>query len=292
MNNAYKYMSQLQLLILNVGYAKHNADWNWKNISSPFMRIYYITDGCAEIIFDDNIQKLKKGYLYIIPPYTKHSYECHGKFYHYYLHIYEDRSNSSISSLDSWNYPLEIKAEGIDENLMKRLCNINPTMSLNQSNPLTYDNNATLINNIAKNKRRSISQIIESKGIVFQLFSRFLNRITPKADVNDDRLISCITYIRKNINENIKIEQLADICSLSKDHFIHIFKKEVGIPPLRYINQKKIEKAQLLLVTTDIPLKEISYALSIDDHSYFTRLFKKNVGVSPIIYRNIHSKIK
>ena len=67
----------------------------------------------------------------------------------------------------------------------------------------TYDNNATLINNIAKNKRRSISQIIESKGIVFQLFSRFLNRITPKADVNDDRLISCITYIRKNINENI-----------------------------------------------------------------------------------------
>ena len=97
---------------------------------------------------------------------------------------------------------------------------------------------------------------------------------------------------RKNINENIKIEQLADICSLSKDHFIHIFKKEVGIPPLRYINQKKIEKAQLLLVTTYIPLKEISYALSIDDHSYFTRLFKKNVGVSPIIYRNIHSKIK
>ena len=35
-------IDQLHLLILNVGLAIHNADWNWKNVSSPFARLYYI----------------------------------------------------------------------------------------------------------------------------------------------------------------------------------------------------------------------------------------------------------
>ena len=44
-------IDQLHLLILNVGLAIHNADWNWKNVSSPFTRLYYIMEGTAQIIF-------------------------------------------------------------------------------------------------------------------------------------------------------------------------------------------------------------------------------------------------
>ena len=40
-------IDQLHLLILNVGLAIHNADWNWKNVSSPFTRLYYIMEGTA-----------------------------------------------------------------------------------------------------------------------------------------------------------------------------------------------------------------------------------------------------
>ena len=48
-------IDQLHLLILNVGLAIHNADWNWKNVSSPFTRLYYIMEGTAQIIFPDGI---------------------------------------------------------------------------------------------------------------------------------------------------------------------------------------------------------------------------------------------
>ena len=41
-------IDQLHLLILNVGLAIHNADWNWKNVSSPFTRLYYIMEGTAQ----------------------------------------------------------------------------------------------------------------------------------------------------------------------------------------------------------------------------------------------------
>ena len=83
---------------------------------------------------------------------------------------------------------------------------------------------------------------------------------------------------------------LAAISCLSKDHFIRLFKKEVGNTPLQYINQKKIEKAQLILITEDIPVKNIAYLLAYEDHSYFNRLFKKITGVTPQQYRELYKK--
>lgn len=78
---------------------------------------------------------------------------------------------------------------------------------------------------------------------------------------------------------------LADIACVNGCYLIRLFKREVGLSPLRYINQKKIEKAQLLLLTADMPVKEIAYELGFFDLSYFIRLFKKKVGVTPQEYR-------
>ena len=46
-------VDDLRLLVLNVGYAVHNSDWNWKDVSSPFTRLYYVTDGHAQIRMED-----------------------------------------------------------------------------------------------------------------------------------------------------------------------------------------------------------------------------------------------
>lgn len=71
-----------------------------------------------------------------------------------------------------------------------------------------------------------------------------------------------------------------------KDHFIRLFKKETGITPLKYINQKKIEKAQLILITDETPVKNVAFSLSYGDYSYFNRLFKKTTRLTPQEYRN------
>ena len=75
--------------MLNVGYATHHADWNWKQVNSPFMRIFYIVDGEAILHLPKEDVSLKPGYMYVIPAHTMHSYECHGVFKLYYMHIYE-----------------------------------------------------------------------------------------------------------------------------------------------------------------------------------------------------------
>ena len=282
-------IDQLHLLILNVGLAIHNADWNWRNVNSPFTRLYYVTEGAARILLPTGIQELKPDHLYLVPSFTTHSYLCDTHFVHYYLHIYEDHQSES-SILEDFSFPTEIPAGDLELPLIKRLCGINPTMQLPQSDPTSYDNNPTLIKNIIKNKQRTFCDKVESRGRVYQLMARFLKDAQPKTEINDDRIQKVLSYIRENIYKTIDIDSLAAISCLSKDHFIRLFKKEINNTPLQYINQKKIEKAQLILITDSMPVKNISYLLAYEDHSYFNRLFKKLTGVTPQQYRDRYKK--
>ena len=278
-------IDQLHLLILNVGLAIHNADWNWKNVSSPFTRLYYIMEGTAQIIFPDGMQELKPHHLYLVPSFTTHSYQCNSHFTHYYLHIYEDHQSES-GILEDWNFPIEIPAGNLELPLIKRLCEINPTMQLPQSDPTSYDNNPTLIRNIIKNKQRTFCDKVESRGIVYQLIARFLKDAKPKVEVNDNRIQKVLSHIRKNIYKTVDIDSLAAISCLSKDHFIRLFKKEVGTTPLQYINQKKIEKSEELLKQGQYKIYEVAEIMGFQTVQHFSNTFKKVTGEAPGKYKN------
>ena len=280
-------VEQMHPLVLNVGLAVHNADWNCKNVNSTFTRLYYVTEGSAQIELPDGIYTLSPKHMYFIPAFTIHTNICKSNFVHYYLHIYEDHYSDN-DWLDHWKFPVEIEATDLDLALFKRLCEINPHMTLQKSDPTTYDNNPTLMQNLIKNRQRAFCDKVESRGIVFQLLSRFFKQGQSKIEMEDNRIAKTVLYIRKHLNEAIELEKLAEISCLSKDHFIRLFKKELGTTPLQYINQKKIEKAQLLLITEELAVKEIAFQLAFDDYSYFNRLFKKTTGVTPQEYRRLY----
>lgn len=280
-------VEQMHPLVLNVGLAVHNADWNWKNVNSPFTRLYYVTEGSAQIELPDGIYTLSPKHMYFIPAFTIHTNICKSNFVHYYLHIYEDHYSDN-DWLDHWKFPVEIEATDLDLALFKRLCEINQHMTLQKSDPTTYDNNPTLMQNLIKNRQRAFCDKVESRGIVFQLLSRFFKQGQSKIEMEDNRIAKTVLYIRKHLNEAIELEKLAEISCLSKDHFIRLFKKELGTTPLQYINQKKIEKAQLLLITEELAVKEIAFQLAFEDYSYFNRLFKKITGVTPQEYRRLY----
>lgn len=277
-------VEQLHPLVLNVGKAVHHADWNWKNVSSPFTRLYYVTEGTAQIELSDGVHVLTPGHMYFIPAFTVHTNICDSYFVHYYIHIYEE-CHSDEDWLDKLEIPLEVETGKLDLLLFRRLCEINPYMSLEKSDPETYDNNPTLMRNLLLNKQRPFYDKIESRGIVLQLLSHFFKRAQYKVEIKDKRIEKAVFYIRKHIYEAIDLDMLAQNSCLSKDHFIRLFKKETGTPPLKYINQKKIEKAQLILVTETLTIKELAYCLAFEDYSYFNRLFKKITGLTPQQYR-------
>lgn len=277
-------VDQLHLLTLNVGYAQHNGDWNWKNVRSPFARLYYVTEGSAQINIGTEFYTLTPRHLYFVPAFTEHSYVCDSLFSHYYIHIYEEQQDGT-GLLDEWTFPVEVEASETDLELVKRLCYINPFMRLPESDPTSYDNHPTLVSNIQLNQRRPFCDKVESRGILFILMSRFLKRATAKAEVKDDRIHQILAHIRRNINSQLRIETLAEMACMSKDHFIRIFKRETGETPNAYIAHRKQEKAELLLITTDLSIKAIATTLGYDDASYFNKLFKKHAGLTPQQYR-------
>ena len=278
-------IEQLNPVVLNTGLALHDADWNWKNVYSPFTRLYYVTEGEAQVELEDGLHDLTPGHLYIIPAFCRHTNICHGPFVHYYLHLYED-SRMDENLLEQWNFPFEIEAGRLELELFRRLCEITPQMKLPQSDPTTYDNHPTLVKTLAKNQQLAFCDKVESRGIVLQLLARFFRKAQRKHTAKDERIGKTITYILQHMDEEISLEVLANRAYLSKDHFIRLFKQEMNMTPLKYINLKKIEKAQLILATEDLPVKKVAYCLAFEDDSYFSRLFKKMTGMTPQEYRS------
>lgn len=275
-------IDELHLFTLNVGYAYHNADWNWKNVRSPFARLYYVTEGEAEVEIEGRVHRLTPRHLYFIPAFTRHSNICTGVFAHYYLHIYEE---ASTSILDEWQYPVELPADEADLHLFRRMCELFPDRVLPASNPVSYDNQQMLAQNLHSNQMRPLGQKMESRGIVLMLMSRFICAATPKSVVKDNRISNALAYIRENINNRIEVSTLADMACMSKDHFTRMFRKETGETPNQYIILRKMEKAELLIVTTNLSVKAIARGLGYDDSSYFNRLFRKQTGITPQQYR-------
>ena len=79
--------------------------------------------------------------------------------------------------------------------------------------------------------------------------------------------------------------QLAEIANLNPTYFSNLFSKLIGISPLQYLNKRRIEKAQELLIGTHDTLYLIARQVGFSDEYYFSRIFKKTVGISPDKYR-------
>ncbi|RZF59821.1 helix-turn-helix domain-containing protein [Sphingobacterium corticibacterium] len=275
---------QLDFILLNIGYAEHHADWNWKNINSPFTRIHVVKKGTAWLKRDGNKYQLKEGHLYLTPSYTPHSYECGDEFCLYYIHIYETLEKKS-SVFDQLNFPIEIEGDSLLLDLIERLYAINPGRELSFYDPDAYDNSTELIKNIAMQGHTPLALELESHGIIQQLISRFFAFATQKMPNVDERMARVLEYIHSNIHTPIGIDQLAEMSFLTKDHFIRLFKKQLNCTPGKYINQKKIEKAQLMMLLQNYSVQELAFQLGFENVSYFNRLFKKLTGENPTNYR-------
>ncbi len=85
------------------------------------------------------------------------------------------------------------------------------------------------------------------------------------------------------------IDTIDDVCKdlyINRFYLTHLFKDSIGIPPLKYLIQKRIEHAKSLLETTDKSIGIIAKECGYLDTAYFCRVFKKVTSVTPKAYRD------
>ena len=81
------------------------------------------------------------------------------------------------------------------------------------------------------------------------------------------------------------VEEVAEQLEVSREHLVRAFHKEVGMPPGKYLNMRKLEYAKQLLLETDQSVAFIGQAAGFVNANYFIRVFRKTVGVTPRVFR-------
>lgn len=283
-----KNLLQFSFSLLNVDYVQLNESWNYQNVISPYYRLYYIDKGEGTISGISREQKLEGGYIYLIPSYTLCNLNCKKFLNQYFIQFFEDSKNG-ISLFQNNRTVMKLMATETDVLHFKRMLSINPGRGINRSdNPKIYEKQHYYKEYKALNERTSLSQKFENQGILLQLLSRFLDSKNLQMK-NPQRLPSTVlesmSYIQLNLNEKISIKDLATLANQNNDYFSRQFLAHVGKRPLGYIHEKRIERAQYLITTTNKTFMEISSETGFSSVPHFSKIFKRLVNLTPNEYK-------
>jgi AraC family transcriptional regulator len=135
---------------------------------------------------------------------------------------------------------------------------------------------------------------IYGDGLAVALAARLLRRYSAHVTVshNCNALMSGYTlrrvtnYIEDNLTKDLTLAEIAGVVHMSPHYFSRAFRKSTGIPPHRYVIDRRIEKAKTLLSDKQLPLVEVGLSAGFQNQSHFTTLFHKRTGMTPKVYRS------
>jgi AraC-like DNA-binding protein len=102
----------------------------------------------------------------------------------------------------------------------------------------------------------------------------------------EPRMHRVIRLMTEELRREVPIKELARSVNLSSSRFRHLFKDSTGLSPTQYLKVRRMQKAQQLLETTFLSVKEVMLRVGLTDKSHFTRGFKQLYGLSPVKYRS------
>ena len=107
-----------------------------------------------------------------------------------------------------------------------------------------------------------------------------------------DKIKAAAEFVKTYYDQPIKISDIAYEVNLSAGRLCHLFKEQMGITPIGYLTNIRIERARKLLLTTDKKCCNLYYEVGFNSQAYFVRRFKEIVGMSPAQFRAANSQSK
>ena len=119
--------------------------------------------------------------------------------------------------------------------------------------------------------------------------SASLNGDDPTAELPADvlRVLPALQLIETQLAERVTVPTLAAAVHLDPSYFSLLFRRVTGVPPLRYVIRRRLDRSFELLSTTAMPLREVAQRCGFSDALYFSRAFRRSQGVPPTEYRRL-----
>ena len=267
----YKEDKNIPLGVVNCGSARVFGEYTSPEYRHKGFVFMFATEGEGEIIIEDKSYTMKKGDVI-----------CY--------RTTNTRVTVSAKS-DTWSYKW-IEITGSSSNFY--YCKINeksfPIPTINQfPEEISIYHYNKISNNLSD---ASDSAILKNNSHICELLSEFLvhiNEPAPQKENYSKNFSELFAYTEKNYFADITVEQMADFFSLSKYHFIRIFKEYLGITPMKYIRNLRIAKASELLLRTDRTVEEIAEIVGYSTAAGFIENFKAVQKTTPLKYRKLNS---
>lgn len=121
------------------------------------------------------------------------------------------------------------------------------------------------------------------------LRARYAGESIPReADIGPLSRLQCEelqAYIDAHIQENISLEHLAMVVGYSVSHLRRVFQKSFGMPPHRYIIERRVEQAKALVPDQNFSMADVALLSGFSSQAHMNMLFKRLTGVTPGAFR-------
>jgi len=286
-----KIFASLDLKVLTIQRTVAGSWWDYKNVISPFSRLWLILDGQGVVRHHGREFKLQPGQIHLVPPFTAHDCSCTRRLDHFHLH-FVSRLPTGVDLLSLLDFEFQTKAPAGFLKHFRKLENIYPDSKLPCFDPARDEYRR--MPSQAERAAQRIAPVdwLEANARLFLLLNPFLKSAREHEGVHAraTRLfLSVQEFIHSHMHEPILLTNLAATARLNPTYFSDRFKKLVGVRPLEYLMLRRIERAQYLLLTSRASVKEIAHAVGISDPAYFSRVFRRLCRVAPSKYRAAHA---
>lgn len=134
-------------------------------------------------------------------------------------------------------------------------------------------------------KCHTVAEIHAAHAEMLEGYTRRMRRVR-NSRIYSKQIVRTLDYISDHLHSRILLEDAASYLNLSAAYLSRLFKAEVGMTFVDYVNQKKVESAANLLLYSEYTTLEISNLLAFSSQSYFIKIFRKYMGVTPGGYKS------
>lgn len=255
-NNLTDFVSDKFLAVNNCGFTVCTTEQTvLRSKGRKDYHLIYVTKGEYVVYTENGEEHLREGHILFYRPGEKQYYSFGKGSEAYWGHFTGTAADEIFSILDM----KMITNAGIDRRLTDAFNGIISNFETDKDNLL------------------SISYLMN--------FCAEARKIVNSNKKQDIRIEKVKDYINANYNQNHSLDFYAKMCNLSTDRFSHLFKKETGVSPHKYILEIRLRQVRYLLVYSNMNISEIAAATGFDDALYLSRIFKKYHGTAPKNYR-------
>jgi AraC family transcriptional regulator len=109
--------------------------------------------------------------------------------------------------------------------------------------------------------------------------------VAPKGGITGRQLRLVMDFVDSKLDHEISVGDLAQVAGLSEAHFSRAFKQTAGTTPVKFVAERRLERAKRLLADTPDSIIQIALTCGFSDQAHFSRSFQQAFGVTPSALR-------